>query len=123
LEKVQSSKFFDESAGSSPLGVRGKRGLGSKFKVQSSKFKCLRKPTLNIEQPPERRRTLNIKLVPSSKFQVQGSKFNMKIERFEDLEIWQVARELCKIVYEIKPILLIFCPQAGRAFTFCLIKK
>jgi len=25
----------------------------------------------------------------------------MTIERFEDLEIWQVARELCKFVYEI----------------------
>ena len=25
----------------------------------------------------------------------------MKIERFEDLEIWQEARELCKIIYEI----------------------
>ena len=25
----------------------------------------------------------------------------MTIERFEDLEIWQLARELCKFVYEI----------------------
>ena len=25
----------------------------------------------------------------------------MKVKRFEDLEIWQEARELCKIVYEI----------------------
>jgi len=25
----------------------------------------------------------------------------MKINRFEDLEIWQEARELCKIIYEI----------------------
>lgn len=25
----------------------------------------------------------------------------MKIERFEDLEIWQEARELCKFIYEI----------------------
>jgi len=25
----------------------------------------------------------------------------MKVERFEDLEIWQDARELCKIVYDI----------------------
>jgi four helix bundle protein len=25
----------------------------------------------------------------------------MKIKRFEDLEIWQEARELCKLVYEI----------------------
>lgn len=25
----------------------------------------------------------------------------MTIERFEDLEIWQMARELCKFVYEI----------------------
>ena len=25
----------------------------------------------------------------------------MKITRFEDLEIWQEARELCKVVYEI----------------------
>jgi TPP-dependent indolepyruvate ferredoxin oxidoreductase alpha subunit len=25
----------------------------------------------------------------------------MKIERFEDLEIWQEARELCKFIFEI----------------------
>jgi len=25
----------------------------------------------------------------------------MKIERFEDLEIWKEAREICKVVYEI----------------------
>ena len=25
----------------------------------------------------------------------------MKVNRFEDLEIWQQARELCKIIYEI----------------------
>ena len=25
----------------------------------------------------------------------------MKITKFEDLEIWQEARELCKIVYEV----------------------
>jgi hypothetical protein len=36
------------------------------------------------------------------KFQVPGSKFKvMKIEEFEDLEIWQVARELCKFVFSI----------------------
>jgi len=28
----------------------------------------------------------------------------MKIERFEDLEIWQEARELCKLVFEISSI-------------------
>ena len=28
----------------------------------------------------------------------------MKVNRFEDLEIWQQARELCKIVYEITSI-------------------
>ena len=28
----------------------------------------------------------------------------MKVMRFEDLEIWQEARELCKIVYEITSI-------------------
>ena len=28
----------------------------------------------------------------------------MKIERFEDLEIWQEARELCKLVYKITSI-------------------
>ena len=28
----------------------------------------------------------------------------MKIERFEDLEIWQEARELCKFVFEISSI-------------------
>lgn len=28
----------------------------------------------------------------------------MNIKRFEDLEIWQEARELCKIVYEITSI-------------------
>jgi four helix bundle protein len=28
----------------------------------------------------------------------------MKVERFEDLEIWQLARELCKDVYQITNI-------------------
>jgi len=28
----------------------------------------------------------------------------MKIERFEDLEIWKEARELCKYVFEITSV-------------------
>jgi four helix bundle protein len=28
----------------------------------------------------------------------------MKIERFEDLEIWQVARELCKLIFRITSV-------------------
>jgi hypothetical protein len=40
--------------------------------------------------------------VSRSKFKVQGSKFKvMKIERFEDLEIWKEARDLCKFVFSI----------------------
>lgn len=30
----------------------------------------------------------------------------MKVERFEDLEIWKDARELCKIVYDITSLAL-----------------
>jgi four helix bundle protein len=37
--------------------------------------------------------------IPDSRFQIQD--YKMKIERFEDLEIWQEARELCKFIFEI----------------------
>nr|WP_322573192.1 four helix bundle protein [Rhodohalobacter sp.] len=36
--------------------------------------------------------------VQGLRFKVGGS---MKVERFEDLEIWQLSRELCKDVYQI----------------------
>jgi len=42
--------------------------------------------------------------VPGSRFQVSSyklSSIHMTIERFEDLEIWKDARELCKFIFEI----------------------
>ena len=38
--------------------------------------------------------------IPGSKIQFLD-KFYMKIERFEDLEIWQEAREQCEKIFEI----------------------
>ena len=41
----------------------------------------------------------------SKRFKVQNSEFKIpmgKIERFEDLEIWTRAREICKDVFEIR---------------------
>jgi hypothetical protein len=60
-------------------GSRGFKVQGSRFKVQGSRFK-----------------------VQGSRFKVQGLKFKpMKVERFEDLEIWKDARALCKYIFEI----------------------
>jgi len=53
-----------------------------------------KRPTLNAKRPtPNAKRP-----TPNAK---RPNAYKMKIDRFEDLEIWQEARELTKLIFEL----------------------
>ena len=48
----------------------------------------------------------SVKVIPDSKFQIPSSRFQImeKIKQFEDLEVWNNARKVANLIYDITSI-------------------